>query len=184
MKNYEYLVESISEVTGDCLIWERGKYGDGYGAVKVDGRKRLTHRVALQLTKPRPMGKVCSIKGEWVPGHKLDAAHGPCHNRLCFNPQHLSWKTRAENQADRKRDGTDVYASNKDSGNCKLSNADVARIRELWEGPHRGPDGTGPTQQELADQFGCDRSNIGHIVNGHTRTSPVTAQPNEELQQV
>jgi hypothetical protein len=164
MTNYDFLIESISEVTDDCLVWPHTKLSNGYGQVKVDGKKRLTHRVALQLTKPPPAGKVCSVKGGWVPGHKLDAAHGPCHNRLCFNPRHLSWATRAENLADRKRDGTDVYVSNEDHGRCKLTDADVARIRSLYKGK-----GKGPTQHELADQFGCSQSQIGVIVNGHSR---------------
>ena len=161
----------ISTPTDDCLVWGRGKDGDGYGAVKVDGKMRKAHRLALQLTKPAPVGKVCSVKGEWVPGHRLEAAHGPCHNRLCFNPLHLSWRTRAENEADKKRDGTDVYASNEGHGSCVIPDADVARIRELYKGPqHHSRPKTGPTQTELADQFGCHRSNIGRIVNGRQRT--------------
>ena len=172
---YDFLVEAISEATDDCLIWPYADNGKGYGVVVVNGKRRYAHVVALELTTPRPTGKVCSIKGNWVPGHKLDAAHGPCHDRACFNPLHSSWKTRAENLADKKRDGTDVYASNEDNGSCKLSNADVTRIRELWEGPYRGPNRTGPTQYELADQFGCDTTYISKVVRGQNRPSAVTA---------
>jgi hypothetical protein len=182
MKNYEYLVDVISTPTDDCLIWPHGKIGDGYGAVEVDGKPRLAHRLALELTKPRPAGKVCSVKNEWVEGDKLHAAHGPCHNRSCFNPQHLSWKTRAENQADRKRDGTHI--DNENHVNCTIPDADVARIRELYKGRQSRWNKTGPTQQELAEQFDCSLQQIHRIVNGHARTPPVTAQPNEELQQV
>ena len=167
MTNYDYLVEAISTPTEDCIGWERGKFGSGYGQVTVNGKKRGSHVVALELTKPRPAGKVCSVKGNWVPGHKLEAAHGPCHNRACFNPRHLSWKTKAENEADKKRDGTNN--DNEKNGACKLSNADVARIRSLYKGPYRGPNRTGPSQYELADQFGCDQTQISSIVNNKKR---------------
>ena len=163
-------------------MWPYSKLSSGYGQVCVDGKMRGPHRVALQLTKPAPVGKVCSIHGGWVPGHKLEAAHGPCHNPACFNPLHLSWATRHENQADRKRDGT--HLANEDSGSCVIPDADVARILQLWEGPYRGPDRTGPTQYELADQFGCAQAQVSRIVNGHQRTLPVIAQSNEDLQQV
>ena len=167
MANYDDLVDAISTVTDDCIIWEHGKFAEGYGAVAVDGKMRSTHRVALQLSKPAPVGKVCSVKGHWIPGHKLEAAHGPCHNRLCFNPRHLSWSTRAENNADRKRDGT--HNDNEANGRCKLADVDVARIRSLWEGPHRGPDRTGPILRELAEQFDCSLSQISYIVNNQKR---------------
>ena len=162
MTNYDYLVEAISTPTDDCLVWPYAKTRGGYGKVKANGRTRPAHRVALELTKPRPMGKVCSAKGNWVPGHKLDTAHGPCHNRLCINPQHLSWKTSAENKADKKRDGT--HQANENHGRCKLSNVDVARIRELYKGK-----GKGPSQSELAGQFGCSRQHIFHIVHNKNR---------------
>ena len=163
MTNYDYLVGAISTVTGDCVAWPYAKNSRGYGVVWVDGKQRYAHQVALELTKPAPVGKVCSVKGEWVPGHKLETAHGPCHNRACFNPRHLSWRTIAENAADRKRDGT--HLTNEDHGSCKLSDTDVARIRSLYKGR-----GKGPSQCELADQFGCDQTQISRIVNGRQRT--------------
>ena len=182
MSRYDDLVEMISTPTDGCLIWPYGKCSNGYGQARVDGKQRSAHLIALEHVTPRPAGKVCSVRGDWVDGSKLEAAHGPCHDRSCCNPLHLSWLTTAENAADRKRDGT--HPTNENHGSCKLSDADVARIRSLWEGPYRGPNRTGPSQSELADQFGCGKSQICHIVNGHQRTLPVNAQPKEDLQQV
>ena len=170
MTNYEYLVGAISAVTGDCIAWERGKSSDGYGRVKINGKTRYAHQVALELTTPRPIGKVCSVTGAWVDGSKLQAAHGPCHNPACFNPQHLSWKTGHENQADRKRDGT--HQANEANGQCRLSDADVDRIRELYKGPqHWAWPKTGPTMAELADQFGCTKGHVANLLVGRVRRS-------------
>ena len=168
MANYDDLVDAISVPTDGCVIWEHGKDRYGYGQVWADGKQHPAHRLALQLTKPAPIGKVCSVRGDWVPGYKLEAAHGPCHNRSCFNPLHSSWRTSAENKADRKRDGT--HQANEDHGKCAIPDVDVARIRELWEGPFRGPDRTGPTQSELAKEFGCSQVQISNIVNGKSRS--------------
>lgn len=165
---YDKLVEMIEFPSDDCIVWPHAKSSEGYGRVWVDGKNRHLHRLALQLTKPAPIGKVCSVKRQWVPGHKLEAAHGPCHEPLCFNPLHLSWRTAAENQADKQRDGT--HQANENHYNCKVSDVDVDRIRSLYKGPQNRWNKTGPTQTELAAQFGCSKTQIYVIVNGHQRT--------------
>jgi len=164
MRRYDELLEMISAVTDECVLWPYATQRGGYGCVKAGDGLRPTHLVALELATPRPAGKACSIKGEWVDGSKLHAAHGPCHNPACFNPKHLSWRTRAENSADKKRDGT-----NNDNENhplCKLSDSDVDRILSLYKGR-----GKGPTQRELAEQFGCSQAQINRIVNGKRRSA-------------
>ena len=164
MSRYDELLEMISAVTGKCVLWPYAKGNGGYGYVVVGGVLRSTHLVALELATPRPAGKVCSIKNEWVDGSKLEAAHGPCHNPACCNPLHLSWKTSAENKADKKRDGT--HQANEANGRCKLSNVDVALIRSLYKGR-----GQGPTQKELGVRFGCSQAQINRIVLGQNRSA-------------
>ena len=64
----------------------------------------------------------------------LLAAHGPCHNRACVNPHHLSWQTHKQNMNDKIRDGTshiDInpnYATGESHGGSKLTFNQVAQI--------------------------------------------------------
>ena len=157
MTRHEQLLEMIAAPTDECIVWPYAKNRKGgYGQVTVDGRMQVTHRVALSTISDPPT-------------EKHQACHGPCHNRLCVNPRHLSWQTNAENSADKRRDGT--HLEGEALSWCHVSTVDVDRIRSLWKGPYRGPDRTGPTQPELADEFGCDRSQISRIVNHKQRTN-------------
>ena len=84
--------ETVANPPKECVVWPYG-HSMGYGKVMFEKRVQQAHRVALILhsgKNPR----------------KLHACHGPCHNRLCINPLHLSWQTQLENSNDMLRDGT------------------------------------------------------------------------------
>jgi len=102
MTKIEYAKAQIEHLlanpTDRCVLWPYTKTQGGYGIITVRvGRKNSTsrciHRMALEMKLGRPIPK------------NMDAAHS-CRSRACYNPQHVSEKTRKENIADTLKDGT------------------------------------------------------------------------------
>lgn len=123
----------------ECLTWPYSCVS-GYGSMRRGGKPvRVTRRVC-QDTHGAP------------PTKKHEAAHD-CGNSLCVNPRHISWKTPAENQADRLAHGT--HNRGERSGSARLTEFDVREIRAL-----RGV----VTQAALAQRFGVSPSHIAEIM--------------------
>lgn len=71
------------EKSGDCLIWTGAQNGKGYGHMRIDGRMRLVHHVALLFAGVQiPDGLVCDHL---------------CRNRACIRINHLEFVTHGEN---------------------------------------------------------------------------------------
>lgn len=127
--------------TEDCVIWPGGKSSSGYGTLNVDGKAKNVHVLACVLGHgPRPA--------------KAQAAHS-CGVKMCFNPKHLRWATRSENEADKVDHGT---SNRGDQRHHKLDIDDVLRIRRLHA--------NGASRKFLATQYQVSRQHIGDIVNG------------------
>lgn len=80
------LIDRLWERTtrsGACRVWTGSTTGFGYGHIAIDGRNRMTHRVAYEL-----------LVGPIPEGLELDHL---CRNRSCWNPSHLEPVTHAEN---------------------------------------------------------------------------------------
>jgi hypothetical protein len=137
---YDWLLYAIREPGDDCILWPSDWATiKGYGSVWVPHERtaRKAHNAALRTVSEPPSAL-------------HDAAHGPCNNRLCINPRHLSWETRSTNILHKKRDGT----FNPPPQRTKLTEQDYEDIRNA-DGNHA----------DIAKRYGVARSTIGNIKN-------------------
>lgn len=133
-------------VTTECKLWPYMLDQDGYGMLKVGPRNHGVHKLACEAWHgARP-----------TPGH--DAGHGPCHTRHCFNGAHLSWRTPAEQQLDRYRDGTMPVGEERSTS--RLTEVAVKQIRALHA--------AGVLRGELAQRFGVHHNTIDCVVRRAT----------------
>lgn len=128
----------------NCLFWPYNRNSFGYGRLKC-GRDNLSvHRLVCEAQHGPPP----------TPGH--EAAHSCGRGHLgCVSRWHLSWKTKAGNQADRVDHGTSNHGAR--NGRSKLTEADVLAIITLK--------GKSP-KREIADRFGVSVETVSHIHTG------------------
>lgn len=69
-----------------CINWTGASHRFGYGVVRIDGKTRTAHRLALEL-----------YQGALTPGAQV--LHS-CDNPRCINPLHLREGTHAENMGE------------------------------------------------------------------------------------
>lgn len=138
-------VHDVAMHHGDeCLIWPFGTDGHGYGVLYIDGKRAGAHRYVCELAHGAP------------PTPKHEAAHSCGHGKDgCVNRNHLLWKTRIENQADRLEHGTHNRGTRQ--GGAKLTEDDVREIIAL-----KGIE----MQRNLAERFGVRRTTIASIQQG------------------
>lgn len=103
-----------------CVEWSGAKNEHGYGVVKLDGKKRLVHRVIY-----------IDVLGN---DHTPVVRH-KCHNRACANPHHLVGGTQAENIQDSVNAGRHAFGER--NGRAKLTAERVKEIRERGRNEHK-----------------------------------------------
>lgn len=101
----------------ECLIWPYSTNGHGYGQIREEGKPVRVSRLICER-----------LYGPGFPD--AHAAHSCGNGQLgCVTPGHLRWATRAENEADKTRHGTDNRGER--HGMTKLRADEVAIIRAL-----------------------------------------------------
>ena len=137
----------------DCWVWQGGKTRGGYGTIAISKRPRIqmrAHRQAWVLTHgPIP-------EGLWVLHH--------CDNRPCVNPAHLFLGTAADNTADMFAKGRASVRSNEASTLARLTDAQVADIRRLYD--------EGVPSKVLAVEYGILGTYVTDLVRGIRRPHP------------
>lgn len=127
----------------ECIFWPFSK-AKGYGQVYKDGKLQLVSRI------------VCEAENGPPPTPKHQAAHSCGKGHLaCCNRKHLSWKTPAENSADKIVHGTQTYGES--SPTSKLSEEQVKTIFSL-----RGIE----KHRQISKRFGISMSHVSYIQRG------------------
>ncbi len=130
---------------GECWPWLGHLSSRGYGQIRTGlsgDRRETAHRASWRLAH----GQVPS---------DLFVCHR-CDNPPCVNPAHLFLGTTQENTADRHTKGRSLRGA--EHGSAKLTDAQVAEIRELWLWGSQG--------KALAIRFGVSQSLISGIGTG------------------
>ena len=129
-----------------CMIWNAGKFSDGYGAFSIKRKVYRSHRVAYVYY----YGPV--NQNHIVICHK-------CDNPLCVNPLHLFKGTVQDNHDDCKNKNRTLKGSL--NGYSSLNEIEVFQIKNLLKLKKH-------THKEISILFNVSRPTITDINSGKT----------------
>jgi hypothetical protein len=149
-KYWRFIEETaLRHVSDECLIWPFHRMNNGYAPIGIPGTR----------TKTTASRVVCERLHGPAPTPQHQAAHNCGKGHLgCVNPNHIEWKTPAQNQADRIIHGT----SNRGARQwmSKLEPPQVYEIRRLAKAKL--------PQAEIAARFGIEQPTVSRIVSRGT----------------
>jgi hypothetical protein len=146
-KAYDFLAGLLGNQSDECIPFPFSRNDEGYGTLGHNGARYKAHRLMCRLAHGEP------------PSPQHNAAHlcGKGHEG-CVNPNHLAWKTQAENLADRHLHGT--LTKKRWDFNGILTEEQVQYVRSM-----RGR----KPQRKLAAELGVSLSCISQIMTGRSR---------------
>lgn len=138
----------------DCWEWQGAISSGGYGSLSYRGISAVAHRVAYFLAGGGV--PITAPKDKSLSGFILHS----CDNKICCNPKHLHLGTYSCNQVEAYARNLRVQPKGEAHPNSKLSSAQAARVRELYN--------MGATQVDISRQFGVSQVAISLIVRRKT----------------
>lgn len=143
-KDQKRFLSYVQKDDNGCWRWCGSKAITGYGNFFYNGSVFLAHRASLIV-----FGRVKQL----TPG--LQVSHS-CGNRDCVSPDHLSEKTRSENNnEDKKAHGKDLSGDK-----CHFSKLNWEKVSEIKSSEKK--------RKELAEIYGVSQSCISSIIRGKT----------------
>src|ERR1044072_6184471 len=101
----------------ECILWPYAR-SSGYARIRLDGTTRSVPNI------------ICEKVNGPAPGSQYEAAHSCGNGHLgCITPNHLSWKTPKENNADKLIHGTSNRGER--HGMAKRTEEDVLAIFKM-----------------------------------------------------
>ena len=136
--------------TDSCWAWTGSKMSNGYGSIRVHGRRTGAHRVAWELA----FGQ--------IPESRFICHH--CDNRLCVRPDHLFLGLPKDNSADMDRKGRRRWKNppGKNAGEAHgMSKVNEQTVREM-----RAMRCSGATTADIGRRFGITQGAASMITTG------------------
>jgi len=142
-----------------CWLWTGPTNGRGYGIFYAGNKDRSAHRISYEAFKgPIPKGL-----------HILHA----CDTPLCVNPAHLRAGTARENMIDRDTRGRRRHIRGSMIGTSKLTEADVAEIRNSALG-----------LKALGERYGISAKQVWSVKTGKSWTHVAAGYSGDSVENV
>lgn len=138
----EWFYSNTTVIDSGCWEWNKCRFGQGYGVVRISGKNKRANRISLEFKLGR------EIQPGFLSCHT-------CNNPPCCNPEHLFEGTLQENMDDKVRCNRQPKGAT--NGNSKLTEPQVITIKSL-KGVRPGPD--------VAKEFGVKPPCIYKIWKG------------------